>query len=202
MRTEITKLHQRLQTTFIYVTHDQTEAMTMGTRIVVMKDGVIQQVDNPQNLYDKPNNLFVAGFIGTPPMNFFDVHLTKDSTGCFALFGDNKVRIPESRSSAMPDDCWGKDAVMGVRPEEIDDNPDYVAAHPDAAIDAYVEVTEAMGSETYLYLMTSGKEGNVNARVDPHTLSRVGDNIKVAFAMENAHFFDKETEISLVDYDK
>jgi len=202
MRTEITKLHQRLQTTFIYVTHDQTEAMTMGTRIVVMKDGVIQQVDNPQNLYDKPSNLFVAGFIGTPPMNFFDVHLTKDSTGAYALFGDNKVRIPESRVNAMPDDCWGKDAVMGVRPEEIDDAPEYVAAHPEATIDAYVEVTEAMGSETYLYLMTSGKEGNVNARVDPHTLSRVGDNIKVAFAMENAHFFDKETEMSLVDYDK
>jgi len=202
MRTEITKLHQRLQTTFIYVTHDQTEAMTMGTRIVVMKDGVIQQVDNPQNLYDKPNNLFVAGFIGTPPMNFFDVHLTKDSTGAYALFGDNKVRIPESRVNAMPEDCWGKDAVMGVRPEEIDDDPAYVNAHPDACIDAYVEVTEAMGSETYLYLMTSGKEGNVNARVDPHTASRVGDNIKVAFAMENAHFFDKETEISLVDYEK
>ena len=91
---------------------------------------------------------------------------------------------------------------MGVRPEEIDDDPTYVAAHPEATIDAYVEVTEAMGSETYLYLMTSGKEGNVNARVDPHTLSRVGDNIKVAFVMENAHFFDKETEISLVDYDK
>jgi len=198
MRTEITKLHQRLQTTFIYVTHDQTEAMTMGTRIVVMKDGVIQQVDSPQNLYDKPHNLFVAGFIGTPPMNFFDVHMTKDSTGAYALFGDNKVRIPDERAAQLSDEAWGKDAIMGIRPEEISDDPEYVAAHADSVVDAYVEVAEAMGSETYLYLMMSGKEGNVNARVDPHTLSRVGDNIKVAFAMGNAHFFDKETEMTLV----
>jgi len=100
----------------------------------------------------------------------------------------------------MDDSVWGTDAIMGVRPEEIHDELDYVAAHPTSVVDAYVVVTEAMGSETYLYLMMSGKEGDVNARVDPHTLSRVGDNIKVAFAMENAHFFHKDTEMSLIDH--
>ena len=179
MRTEITKLHQRLQTTFIYVTHDQTEAMTMGSRICIMKDGFIQQVDTPQNNYDYPNNKFVAGFIGSPQMNFFDVTLKKQQDGkVYALFGENKILIPEEKLRRFKDeDHIGKEVIMGIRPENITDNPELVAAHPEAGFKVYVEVTELMGSETYLYLSTSGKEDNVIARVDPRTKTHIGDSI-------------------------
>ena len=200
MRTEITKLHQRLETTFIYVTHDQTEAMTMASRIVVMKDGVVQQVDTPQNLYDYPANEFVAGFIGSPQMNFFNVKLTKEGQDVVATFGDNKIVVPGSKVSKFIDESYiGKEVVMGIRPENIHDDEALINAYANATISVDVEVTERMGSETYLYMTTTGKEGNIIARVDPRTASRAGDHIKVAFDVNHLHFFDKDTEKTILN---
>ena len=200
MRTEITKLHQRLQTTFIYVTHDQTEAMTMASRIVVMKDGVVQQVDTPQNLYDYPANEFVAGFIGSPQMNFFNVKLDREGQDVVATFGENKIVIPEKKISKFVDESYiGKEVVMGIRPENISDDEAALAQFSTATIDVDVEVTELMGSETYLYLSTTGKEGNIIARVDPRTSSKAGSKIRVAFDTNHLHFFDKETEKTILN---
>ncbi len=200
MRTEITKLHQRLQTTFIYVTHDQTEAMTMGSRIVIMKDGFIQQVDTPQNNYDYPVNKFVAGFIGSPQMNFFDVVLKKENGKVVAVFGDNKIVVPEEKLKKFKDeDHLGKEVVMGIRPENISDNPDVVATHPEAGFKVHVEVTELMGSETYLYMSTSGKDDNIIARVDPRTKTKIGDDITAVMNTSRLHFFDKDTEETLLN---
>ena len=200
MRTEITKLHQRLQTTFIYVTHDQTEAMTMASRIVVMKDGFIQQVDTPQNLYDYPTNLFVASFIGSPQMNFFSVKLVKEADGVWATFGQNKVKVPSAKIAKFIDESYiGKEVYMGVRPENIHDEDRFVSIATDSLIDAKVEVVELMGSETYLYLKTTGKDENIIARVDPRSNSRTGDTIKIALDMNHVHFFDKETEVTLMN---
>ena len=200
MRTEITKLHQRLQTTFIYVTHDQTEAMTMGSRIVVMKDGFIQQVDTPQNLYDYPTNLFVAGFIGTPQMNFFTVTLEKRGTDVYAVFGENAIKIPKGKLQKFVSDSYiGKEVYMGVRPENIHDEEGFINASPDSKIKVSVEIVELMGSETYLYLKTSGKEGNIIARVDPRSTARSGNTIEVAFDVNRLHFFDKDTEATSLE---
>ena len=190
MRTEITKLHQRLQTTFIYVTHDQTEAM---------KDGFVQQVDTPQNLYDYPANLFVAGFIGSPQMNFFTVKLVKEGNDVAAVFGDNKIIIPPSKLAKFADEDYiGKEVYMGIRPENIHDEDVFIQAAPNAVVDCNVEVTELMGSETYLYLSTSGKEENIIARVNPRTTSRAGQKVQIAFDVNHLHFFDKETETTLL----
>lgn len=197
-RSEITKLHQRLQTTFIYVTHDQTEAMTMGTRIVVMKDGYMQQQDTPQNLYDHPANLFVGCFIGTPQMNVFRVKLEKRGGGIYAVFGANAIRVPEGKIQRMTGDYIGKEVYMGIRPENVHDDDAFISAYPDACIDVHVEMTELMGSETYLYLSTDGKEGNFIARVDPRTSSRGGEDITIGFDVNRLHFFDGETEKNLL----
>ena len=200
MRTEIIKLHKKLATTFIYVTHDQTEAMTMGDRIVVMRDGVIQQVDTPQNLYDYPCNIFVAGFIGSPQMNFFNVKLSKEGQDVVATFGDNKIVVPNSKVSKFIDESYiGKEVVMGIRPENIHDEPVVLQTYANATIDVNVEVTELMGSETYLYLKTTGKDDNIIARVDPRTSSRAGSTIKIAFDVNHLHFFDKETEKTILN---
>jgi multiple sugar transport system ATP-binding protein len=200
MRTEITKLHQRLQTTFIYVTHDQTEAMTMASRIVVMKDGVVQQVDTPQNLYDYPANEFVAGFIGSPQMNFFNVQLDREGQDVVAKFGENKIIVPEKKIAKFVDESYiGKEVIMGIRPENIHDDEQKLAEYATATFDVDVEVTELMGSETYLYLSTTGKEGNIIARVDPRTSSKAGQKIKVAMDTTHLHFFDKETEKTILN---
>ena len=199
MRTEITKLHQRLQTTFIYVTHDQTEAMTMGTRIVVTKDGFIQQIDTPQNLYDYPTNLFVAGFIGSPQMNFFDATLVREADGVYAVFGNNKILVPNSKvAKFLDEDCIGKEVTMGIRPENMSDSKAFVEANPKSIMEVDVEVVEMLGSETYLYVKTSGKTDNVIARVDPRTTSASGDKIQLGLETEHLHFFDKETEATLL----
>ncbi len=199
MRTEITKLHQRLQTTFIYVTHDQTEAMTMGSRIVVMKDGFIQQVDTPQNLYDFPTNLFVAGFIGTPQMNFFNVKLTKEGDGVYAVFGSNKIKIPQGKLAKFSSDSYiGKNVTMGIRPENIHDEEAFLSNAPDATVNMNVEIVELMGSETYLYLKADGKDNNVIARVDPRSTARNGDKIRVAFDVNRLHFFDADNESTIL----
>ena len=190
-RSNISRLHQRLQTTFIYVTHDQVEAMTMASRIAVMNKGVLQQVDTPQNLYDRPNNIFVAGFIGSPAMNFFNAHVRKDGNGLFVDGGAFSVRIPEDRTAAYHN-YIDKPVVFGIRPEDIHDPnfaPPGIIPQP---VEAKVDVTELMGNEIFVY-MNAG-EHNFVARVDPRTSFRMGDSVQVAFNMENMHVFDRDTE--------
>ncbi len=206
MRTEISKLHQRLGTTFIYVTHDQTEAMTMGTRIVVMKSGIIQQVDTPQNLYLYPCNLFVAGFIGSPQMNFIESKLLKEGDDFYVEFGSEdtktragvkyKVKLPAEKNK---DDRLvpyvGKEIIMGIRPEHVHNEEELLAIHTDGIVEADVEVTELMGAETYLYMNCEGQA--INARVAPTNTARPGDKIKIAFETSKIHLFDKDTEITI-----
>ncbi len=208
MRTEISKLHQRLGTTFIYVTRDQTEAMTMGTRIVVMKGGFVQQVDTPQNLYLYPCNLFVAGFIGSPQMNFIESKLLKEGDDYLIEFGSEdtktragvkfKIKLPASKNK---DNCLepyvGKELIMGIRPENVHNEEDLIAANPDGIVEAKVEVTELMGAETYLYMDCEGQA--VNARVAPTNTARPGDTIKIAFEPSKIHLFDKDTEITITN---
>ncbi|MCL2372374.1 MAG: sn-glycerol-3-phosphate ABC transporter ATP-binding protein UgpC [Defluviitaleaceae bacterium] len=191
MRTEITKLHKKLQTTFIYVTHDQTEAMTLGTRIVVMKDGVSMQIDSPYNLYNKPQNLFVAGFIGSPQMNLVDVVVEKRGSDVFLLFGDNPIKLPESKAAAVAE-YNGKTVVMGVRPEDLHDEEIFISQSPDALIKCEVEVTELLGAEIYLYLLAADQQ--MTAKVNPRSQAKAGDVIQMAVDVQRLHVFDKETE--------
>ena len=209
MRTELTRIHQRLGTTFIYVTHDQTEAMTMGTRIVVMKDGFVQQVAAPQVLYDKPCNMFVAGFIGSPQMNFLDAVVLKEGEKFFVEFGseDTKTRAGVKYKLPLPDyknedkierkvgllePYVNKHVIMGIRPEHIHDEELLMKANKNGIIETKVEVTELMGAETYLYTNCEGQA--LNARVDPSSTARPGDTIKVAIDVNKIHLFDKDTE--------
>ena len=196
MRTELSKLHLRLGTTFIYVTHDQIEAMTMGDRIVVMKDGFIQQVDSPTNLYSKPCNMFVAGFIGSPQMNFMDAKLVDKGGKLCVAFGTNSefsIELPESKlKDGKVKEFVGKDVVLGIRPEDLHDEEMYLSAATTGIIDCDVEVTEMMGAETYLYLSCSGN--NLTARVSPRSTAKTGDSIKIAIDVNKIHLFDKETE--------
>ena len=197
MRTEIIKLHQKLGTTFIYVTHDQTEAMTMGDRIVVMKDGLIQQVDTPQNLYDYPCNMFVGGFIGSPQMNFLDATLVKEGSNYYVDLGGDKLLIaPEKVTSAL-DAYVGKAIKAGIRPEDIKDDEEFMEKHKDATITAHVEVSELMGSEIYLYL--EYKDYKMTARVNPGSSAKNGTDVKVAINTKKLHLFDPETELAILN---
>ena len=194
MRIEISKLHQKLQTTFIYVTHDQTEAMTLGTRIVVMKDGLIQQVDTPQNLYDKPQNLFVAGFMGSPQMNFIDALVVKKGDDVFVEFCNNSLKLPENKAKKVIDGGYeDKTVVIGIRPEDIHDEEVFINNYPDAVIEATVRVYELLGAEVFLYF-TLDDNLDITARVNPRTTARPNDTLKIAFDMSKLHVFDKETE--------
>ena len=198
MRTEIAKLHKRLGTTFIYVTHDQTEAMTMGDRIVVMKDGFIQQVDTPQNLYDFPVNQFVAGFMGSPQMNFIEGSIEKAAAGYVFRFGRYGIPIPDSKNKDdVLKDYAGKEVVFGIRPENVHDEQEFLAKVTEGIVETDVEVTELMGAETYLYLNCEGV--NITARVDPSSTAKSGDRIKVAFDLSKLHLFDKETEKTILN---
>jgi len=191
MRAEIAKLHDRLQTTFIYVTHDQTEAMTMGSRIVVMKDGYIQQVDTPQKIYDCPVNTFVAGFIGSPQMNFIDGILLTENDKAYMKFNDLKLSIPEGVTKKIDPSYFGKEVIFGIRPEDIHNEAAFLNYYTEQCFNTKVEVVEHLGSETFLYL-SLGKI-SLTARVDPSCNVRVGDTIKVGFDMNKLHLFDKET---------
>jgi multiple sugar transport system ATP-binding protein len=190
-RAEISKLHQRLGTTFIYVTHDQVEAMTMATRIAVMKDGVLQQVGAPQDLYDRPQNVFVAGFIGSPAMNFFEATVKGDREEMHLDTGSFRVPVPTSRlDDLLP--YLGKEVIFGIRPENVHD-PEYQPPNIEAApVTPMVDVTELMGSEIFLHLVADGKL--FLARVDPRTRARPGQEIQVVFDMARMHAFDPETE--------
>jgi len=191
MRAEISKLHQRLQTTFIYVTHDQTEAMTMASRIAVINKGKLLQLDTPQNLYDYPNNLFVAGFIGSPAMNFFPAKLIKEGEKIMIDTGDFKVQIPTSLAAPYKN-MGGKDVIFGIRPENIHD-PEFAPQNIlGEKISVKVDVTELMGNETLLYLV-SGKNIFVG-RVDPRSKLRVNDTAPMIFDMDKFHIFDASTE--------
>ena len=204
MRTEITRLHKRLNTTFIYVTHDQTEAMTMGTRIVVMKDGFIQQVDTPQNLYDYPTNKFVAGFIGTPQMNFFDATLVREGDKVVARLGENKVELPESLIAKLTDQSYiGKEVTLGIRPDDIHDEQVFIEAHPESRVKAHVELLEKLGYETLVYLEMDAfiqeQADNPVARVNPRSTIMAGDDVVLAFDPNRIHLFDKDTEVSILE---
>lgn len=194
MRTELIKLHKKLGTTFVYVTHDQVEAMTMGDRIVVMKDGDIMQVDDAKTLYDKPNNLFVAGFIGSPQMNFIDATLQKSGSDFNVIFGNYSVKIPSNRTSKLDASCDKKEVKLGIRPEHI-----HIASSNDSdTINAIVDVAEMVGAETFLYLtadsmkMTIKVSSSVNVKMD--------DKIKVVFDTNHIHIFDKTTEQGILTY--
>ncbi len=208
MRTEISKLHKKLGTTFIYVTHDQTEAMTMGDRIVVMKDGFVQQIDTPQNLYENPVNKFVAGFLGSPQMNFIDAVLKKNENRQYYVeFGSEDTRahrgvkyqiiVPESKVVPELEKYVDREVTLGVRPESVHDEEMYLSNATTGIIDCNVEITEMMGAETFLYLECEGIP--LTARVSPRSTAKPQDEIKVAIDPNRIHLFDKETERTIVN---
>lgn len=192
-RAEISKLHQRLNTTFIYVTHDQMEAMTMATRIAVMNKGLLQQLDTPQNLYDHPNNLFVAGFIGTPSMNFFNVILKKEGDDLFIENPGFKLKVPGKHPKKTEfEKHVGHEVIFGIRPEDIHD-PHFTPPGIDTApVKAKVDITELMGNEIFLHLISEGP--TYVARVDPRTPFRIGEDVEVAFNMDNFHLFNPKAD--------
>jgi multiple sugar transport system ATP-binding protein len=190
-RAEISTLHKQLETTFIYVTHDQVEAMTMATRIAVMKLGILQQLDTPQNLYDSPDNKFVAGFIGSPSMNFFEGKIDKSDGKLVMDAGSFHVEIPKDREKVYQSYA-GKAVFFGIRPEDIH-NPDFAPPGiTPAKVAGKVEVTELMGNEIFVFL--GNGEHSFVARVDPRSTYGYGDDIEVTFNMGNFHIFDKVTE--------
>ena len=195
MRTELIRLHKKLETTFVYVTHDQTEAMTMGDRIVVMKDGLIQQVDTPQILFDSPCNIFVAGFIGSPQMNFMEGILSGDEKGYYFAVKGDKHYFPDGKVSDTVKSYSGKTVILGIRPEDIHDYGFSSSGGNASIIEAEIEVSELMGSEVYLYLKYG--ENPVMARVPTSAVPKSGGVMKVALDMNKAHLFDIETELTI-----
>jgi multiple sugar transport system ATP-binding protein len=195
-RAEISKLHLRLGTTFIYVTHDQTEAMTMGTRIAVMKDGLLQQIASPQVLYDTPNNVFVGGFIGSPSMNFFDVTLTGTKDELYVDGGTFRLQVPPEKAQTYAEHGYvGKSVIFGIRPEDIYD-PEYAAPNIfEQQMETSVDVTELMGNEVFVYLLTGDKQ--FIARVDPRTKAHVGGSFDAVINMDRMHIFDRDTELAI-----
>ncbi|MCJ7529771.1 MAG: sn-glycerol-3-phosphate ABC transporter ATP-binding protein UgpC [Anaerolineales bacterium] len=190
-RANISRLHQRLQTTFIYVTHDQVEAMTMASRIAVLKDGLLQQIDSPQNLYDYPNNIFVAGFIGSPAMNFFEAYIRQSDGKLYVDGGSFSVKVPNDRKEIYGP-YLSKQVVFGIRPDDIHD-PHFSPPGTDPQeVEAQIDVTELLGNEVLVYLNCG--DHNFVARVDPRTSFHTGSKVKVAFNMKNIHMFDKDTE--------
>lgn len=195
MRAEIIKLHKRLQSTTIYVTHDQTEAMTMATRIVIMKDGFVQQVGSPKHVYDHPVNMFVAGFIGSPAMNFLEGKLVENK---FHI-GETVLTVPEGTMKKIRQGGYtDKELVLGVRPEDIHSEVLFTDSFPDSTFHLPIEVAEMNGADVILYSNLDGQE--VVARVDSRDNVSVGDRLKVAIDMNKVHFFDKESEQSLTDH--
>ena len=194
MRGELIKLHNKIETTTIYVTHDQIEAMTMASRIVVMKDGYIMQVGSPKEIYDHPNNMFVAGFIGTPPMNFIHGRVSKE--GIFTA-GKHTIEIPQDKFEIVKyHKMIEKDIVLGIHPEDIHDDQVVKKAYPNASLDLVVDVAELLGAETNIYTLVH--ESNICASVDARTNIHIGDKIQLTLDMNKVHFFDPETQQSLL----
>ncbi|MEC0090397.1 ABC transporter ATP-binding protein [Paenibacillus macquariensis] len=198
MRAEITKLVKRLETTCIYVTHDQTEAMTMGDRIVVMYDGILQQVATPEELYNSPSNLFVAGFIGSPTMNFIKGTLS-ESNGSVRFRADGlDVEVPGGKAQILKNKSMiGKEVIMGIRPEDIHEEPVFLEASPNTMFSSTVDVTENLGHEMLLYLSGLGKD-TVIARVDGRSTTRDGNTVRLAIDMNKVHIFDIESELNVL----
>ena len=198
MRIEIAKLHQKLGTTIIYVTHDQTEAMTLGDRIVVMKDGVIQQVDTPQNLYEKPQNLFVAGFMGSPQMNFVDATVKVNGSNASLEVAGRSIGLPAAKAKKLIDGGYdGKVVTFGIRPEDIYDSEMFIENSPQSVFETTIRVYELLGAEVYLYFDLDTFP--MTARVDSRTTARPGDVVKFAIDVEKIHIFDKETEMVITN---
>jgi multiple sugar transport system ATP-binding protein len=198
MRAEITKLAKRLETTVIYVTHDQIEAMTMGDRIVVMKDGIIQQAASPEELYNLPANLFVAGFIGSPTMNFISGKLAEQGTSMHFIAPGVDVEIPQGKAQVLKSRGYiGKEVILGVRPEDIHEEPVFLEASPNSVFSTHVDVTENLGHEMLLYLSGVGNDTTI-ARVDGRSNTRDGSTVKMAIDMNKVHIFDKETEVNVL----
>lgn len=196
MRLQIAQLHEELGATIIYVTHDQTEAMTLGTRIVVMKDGVIQQVDSPSNLYNKPANIFVAGFIGSPQMNFLSALVKQEERETFLIIGENKFLLPQDKANLLKEkEYLNKEIIMGIRTEDIKDSEIYVNTFKQWGIDVQIQGYELLGAEALLYF----KYGKVPmiASVHSRTKIREGDMARLVFDMEKVHMFDKDTECAI-----
>lgn len=189
MRSEIAKLHQRLGTTTIYVTHDQTEAMTMASRLVVMKDGIIQQVGTPKEVYEKPENVFVGGFIGSPAMNFLKGNL---SDGKITV-GDSVLAVPEGKMKVLRDQGYvNKEVILGIRPEDFHDEPVFIEASAGTKVTVNVDVSELMGAETMVYAKIG--EQDFVARVDARSEVKAQQKLTLALDLNKAHFFDAETE--------
>ncbi len=197
MRAEISKLHKRLETTVIYVTHDQTEAMTMGDRIVIMKDGLVQQAASPEEVYNHPVNMFVAGFIGSPSMNFL-TGTVKEEGGELRFVNEHvNVVVPEGKAKIVREKGFvGKELILGVRPEDIHQEPIFLEASPNSIVHAHIEVAENLGHEMFLYL-TGLSKNSVIARVDGRAGLKENTTVKLAFDMNKIHFFDKATELAL-----
>ena len=190
MRAEIAKLHRRLETTTIYVTHDQTEAMTMADRIVIMKDGIVQQIGTPQEVYNTPNNVFVAGFIGSPAMNFFNVTL---QDGVISNGKGLSLQLPEAKRKLLEDKGYnGKDLIFGIRPEDIESAQIAIDTYPTSSVKAEVVVSELLGAETMLYTRVDDTE--FVSKVDARDFHSPGETVELAFDLNKSHFFDKETE--------
>lgn len=195
MRTEIKKLHQRLGTTFIYVTHDQTEAMTMGDRIVVMKDGVIQQVDSPQNLYKHPQNMFVAGFIGSPQMNFLDAEVKSKNGKIFLSLAENELDVTDSFAKTNEiKEYFNKSVKVGIRPEDVTVDNEFVVKNPDKVLTAKLEVSELMGSESYLYLDYSGQKLTARVAAD----SPANETVELGILTDRIHLFDPNSTSNII----
>lgn len=195
MRAEITRLHHRLKTTMIYVTHDQTEAMTMGDRIVVMRDGIIQQVDSPINLYRKPKNLFVAGFIGNPSMNFFKGIIKMENGSMYVAGNGFRLKVPSGKAHELMA-YQDKEITFGIRPEHIYDELIVLEANSDSQIQVIVDVVELLGSESILHVNLGGEE--VIVRVSARNTYKVGDQALLAINMNHMHIFDQATEAAVV----
>jgi len=198
MRAEISKLHKRLETTIIYVTHDQTEAMTMGDRIVVMDNGVIQQAATPEEIYNNPVNMFVAGFIGSPSMNFLEGRFSEEAGKLYFKAQGLNVEVPDGKAKVLREKGYAnKEVIMGVRPEDIHEEPIFIESSPNSVITALVEVAENLGHEMYLYLNGVGPD-TVIARVDSRAGFKEGTTVKLALDMNKVHFFDKDTRESIL----
>jgi multiple sugar transport system ATP-binding protein len=198
MRTEIAKLHKKIQTTVVYVTHDQTEALTMGDRIVVMKDGVIQQVDTPSAIYENPANRFVAGFIGSPAMNFIEGTLMEEEQNVYFVTHNGKVSIYQGMAATLRERGYvGKEVILGIRPEAIHDEAQFVDFVEGSRFQAKVEMVENLGSELYLYVTGFGEQ-MLTAKVNARSSYQTGDEILLGMDLNKVHFFDKESDLAII----
>ena len=200
MRVEINKLHEKLGSTIVYVTHDQTEAMTLGDRIVVMSDGEVQQIDSPENLYNYPANKFVAGFIGAPQMNFLDATIKEKGDDVYLVVGDDEIKISAPKAKVIKERGYktGDNVTIGIRPEDLSDSVEFIEKFKDSAMTGKVEVYEMLGSSSNLYVDVNGNQ--ITATVEPDTKARVGDTIKLAMNDNKIHVFDKDSGENILVY--